>query len=116
MPKIFICSPIKLLNNFANQLVFLLLKAALVWDNLGDGFSGKNEWHEIKKQEITHHWHNDAIQSTGFAQPHHSYDVDQDGNPTFVEIKNLEHRALCINAYKENLDLLSTTLGFKMNY
>jgi hypothetical protein len=74
---------------------------SLEWSNLGTDFDGTIEWQEIKNKEITHHWHGDAIRSTKFSKPE-DYKVDDNGNPTFAEVKN-EHLDLCKQAYNDNL-------------
>ena len=44
----------------------------------------------------------------------HSYDVDKDGKPTFDEIKNLEHKELCIKAYEENIVYYRMLIGNRL--
>ena len=77
-------------------------ETSLVWDDLGNDFNGHEEWHENKLHSHTQHWHGDAIRSTGFKNPS-SYEVDQEGIPTFSEIKDLDHRKICLAVYHENV-------------
>lgn len=93
--------PEKTVQNFCNQCDIPFKEDALVWQDLGADFSGTEEWHEIKKSDRTHYWHDNAIRSSGFGKPS-EYEVDEYGNPTFSEV-NPEHLQICIESYKENL-------------
>lgn len=73
----------------------------LQWQDLGDSFTGINEWGELKKPELTHYWHGAAIHSTEFHKPT-SYEVDAHGNPTFSEVTDDGDRLVCLQAYHEN--------------
>lgn len=75
---------------------------ALHWTNLGDDFTGQNEWNETKQKAQTYHWHGDAIKSSGFITPH-MYATDKNGIATFEEIMNIEDRKQCKKIYYENL-------------
>ena len=77
------------------------IEQMLEWQDLGDSFTGTTEWHELKNPELTHYWHGDAITSTGFHTPA-TYDVDNQGNPTFSEVLDENDRAECIEAYHAN--------------
>lgn len=70
----------------------------LGWSNLGETFTGFETWQENKQQELTHHWHHEAISSKGFHQPTR-YDLDEGHKPTFIEITNNAHRNKCIDVY-----------------
>lgn len=78
------------------------MEQMLHWDNLGDAFIGKHEWHELKEQELLYAWHKPAITSTCFHEPT-KYAVDAEGNPTFAEVRNDTDRAACFSAYDENM-------------
>lgn len=95
-------NPFKTITDFCNHCDIPFKEDALQWKELGDDFSGE-EWNELKKQKLVHYWHKDAIRSTGFFQPL-QYEIDKNGEPTFSEIENLEHRTICIKAYKKNLN------------
>lgn len=73
----------------------------LNWSNLGEGFTGFEEWQENKKLEFTHHWHQEAIFSQSFHQPT-CYDRDEKDKPTFAEIKNTAHKKKCFEVYQES--------------
>lgn len=76
----------------------------LSWSNLGEKFTGFEEWQENKKREFTHHWHQEAILSQGFHQPT-IYEVDEQCQPTFSEITNSAHKKKCIEVYQESKSL-----------
>lgn len=84
-----------------NYLGIEFLPKMLTWKDLGEDFSGHEQWHETKHKEITQHWHGDAIRSTGFGKPT-QYEVDAQGKPTFSEVKDPAQRAAIIAAYNEN--------------
>lgn len=102
-------NPEKTVQSFCDQCNISFKEDALLWQDLGDTFLGTEEWHELKKSDRTHYWHSNAIRSTGFSQPSH-YEVDSLGEPTFSEVENLEHRTICIEAYKENLNYYNLML------
>ena len=87
---------------FCSAVGIPFLPHSLHWSNLGSEFDGKDEWHELKYKEFVHHWHGDAIQSTGFAKPL-QYELDSQGKPTFAEIKNPKDREECLKIYLHNL-------------
>ncbi len=93
--------PERTLKALFDFLVIPFKKSALEWTSLTDNFLGET-WDEIKPKNIMQTWHDDAIKSSGFQMPS-IYKVDNDGRPTFEEVVNLEHRAICKNAYKKNL-------------
>ena len=47
-------------------------------------------------------WHGEAMYSTGFRSLT-KYDIDENGNPTFIEIQNPEHRKTCQECYQYNM-------------
>jgi len=73
----------------------------LRWQNLGDNFSGVNEWNEVKVRERLYHWHDHAIHSTCF-EPITENRLDAEGKPTFEEIEDATDRLECIKMYHEN--------------
>lgn len=95
-------NPEATIKAFCAQVGIEYLSESLSWDNLGSGFNGQKEWHEIKYAETTQHWHGDAIKSTGFGRPH-QYKVDEKGNSTFEEICNPLRKKICEDAYVENM-------------
>lgn len=95
-------NPEETIQKFCNHVGIDFKPESLHWSDLGEHFTGDQAWHEIKYKEITHHWHGDAIRSTGFSKPN-SYEVDEYGNPTFAEITNPEHRDTCKKIYLEQL-------------
>ena len=87
------------------------------WPQLGSECTGVQEWGELKNKERTDHWHGNALQSTHFEKTK-SYDVDEQGNPTFNEITKLDDRELCRKAYEANLhyyNLLLTETAHLLN-
>jgi len=102
--------PPKTIRQFCNHVGIEYKENALNWNNLGDDFTGVNEWHEIKSKEITHHWHGDAIQSSCFTKPR-SYATDiNNGLPTFEEITNAKDRKICKKIYYANLSYYNKIL------
>lgn len=86
---------------FCKHLKLPFKNEILNWNNLGEGFTGFNEWQETKKLQFTHHWHHEAICSRGFHQPT-VYEVDEHFKPTFSEIKNKAHQKKCMEVYQES--------------
>lgn len=82
------------------------------WEPLNETFDGVDVWNEIMPKENMFHWNGDAIRSSSF-YPGKQYELDPDGNPTFTEIKNEEHRNLIRHHYQEQklaYDLLVTSI------
>jgi Sulfotransferase domain len=94
--------PEKTVKLFCSYVGIPFKGESLCWKDLGQSFNGHDEWHENKRTDLTQHWHGDAIRSTGFA-PLKSYEIDSHGNPTFVEIADLEDRKACQKAYLHSL-------------
>jgi hypothetical protein len=85
----------------------------LQWENLGDAFVGREEWHELKEPQLIYAWHKPAIQSTCFHEPT-QYAVDAAGNPTFEEVSNDADRAICFAAYDENMHYYRLLMAKKL--
>lgn len=94
--------PERTVRKFCEYVGIQYKPEAMNWQNLGDSFSGQQEWHEIKYKESTQHWHGEAIHSTGFGVPT-QYKRDGNGMPTFEELANPHHRKICRDAYDENV-------------
>lgn len=94
--------PVHIVQKFCGHVKIDFDEKYLSWPNLGPDFDGAIEWNEYKKIEFVQRWHGDAINSTGFGRPT-KYEVNEQGEPTFSEVKNPEHKKLCIKAYEENL-------------
>lgn len=94
-------NPEKTIAKFCDTVGILFEPDSLSWNNMGNNFTGK-EWCEDKSPSEIYHWHGEAIKSSGFTQPT-SYKEDSNGNPTFEEIIDPEHRIMCIKAYEENM-------------
>lgn len=94
--------PEETIKVFCNRLEIPFLPESLQWSDLTADFTGEQQWHELKVSHLTHHWHGDAIRSTGFGKPH-SYEVDEQGNPTFNEIKNEKDRLFIKQAHLVHL-------------
>jgi len=78
---------------------------SLHWEDISKNFTTFEEalgWYTIELTDCSKKWHKDAISSTGFTEPGR-YAVNTDGQPTFSEIENENHRAICRKAYEENL-------------
>jgi len=95
--------PYNSIKQFCEHIGIEFKPAALSWPSLEhSNFDVAKEWSEVKYPEFVSHWHGDAMNSTGFAKPQ-SYEVDQDGNPTFSEVQNAEHREMCRTIYYDQL-------------
>lgn len=75
---------------------------SLSWNSLGSGFTGQREWKEHKNTSSAYHWHQEAILSQGFHRPT-DYGLDEEGQPSFIEIQNPAHRAICKDVYRDYL-------------
>ncbi len=93
--------PKETIEKFCRHIEIPFIETALSWKDLGRDFDA-SEWNESKVPELVHHWHGEAIRSTGFGNLK-GYDTDLNGNPTFAEIKNWEDREFCKKAYELNL-------------
>ncbi len=90
--------PEKTIQAFCKRMEIPFIPESLHWEALSPDFTGEKEWHELKVPHHTHHWHGEAICSSGFGKPR-SYEVDVQGNPTFSEIKNEKDREVLKQAY-----------------
>ncbi len=95
-------NPEKTIEKFCNHVGLPYKQEALRWKNLGDDFTGIDEWHETKQKKQAYYWHGDAIKSSGFTTPS-TYATDECGIPTFEEIINTKDREICKKAYYDNL-------------
>ena len=95
-------NPDTTIQKFCDHVGIAFKPESLHWDDLGESFDGQEQWQEAKHAELAQYWHGDAIHSTGFAAPA-PYAVDEQGNPTFSEIANLEHRETCAKIYCEQM-------------
>jgi len=93
-----------------NRLNIPFTKSMVNWPKLEDGCTGVQAWGELKSKKLTDHWHANAIQSTHFEKPK-SYNVDDQGNPTFSEIMKLDDRKACQKAYRESLHYYNLLLA-----
>ena len=94
-------NPYDTIQLLCHRLQIPFVEQMMQWEDLGDSFEGVREWHETKKLDVIHHWHKNAIRSTGFHKPS-EYEVDQNGYPTFSEVVNMWDRELCFDAYEIN--------------
>lgn len=94
--------PQKVIKHFCNYVDIPFKEEALAWQDLGSNFIGVDEWHESKEKELVHHWHGEAIKSTGFGKLAH-YEIDKNNQPTFSEIQNIDHCEMCREAFYHNL-------------
>lgn len=92
---------VRTIEALCNHIEIPFQQEHLSWSNLGEDFTGINEWHENKTTEFTHHWHKDAIISKNFHKPTH-YHSNEWGTPTFNEIKNTAHQTQCLNVYEHS--------------
>lgn len=90
------------IKNFCHYVEIPFIESALHWKNLGTEFNGHKEWHEGKVTELVQHWHGSAICSTQF-EALRSYEIDENGNPTFSEIGVAKDREECQKFYQYHL-------------
>jgi hypothetical protein len=98
--------PEEVVKTFCTYVGVDFIENSLSWQNLGENFSGLQEWHEAKTADMTQHWHGKAIQSTQFERLP-TYAVDDLGNPTFEEIMDSNDRKECEKAYRDSLPYYS---------
>ena len=90
------------IQGFCNHIGIKYLPESLSWNSIDNPEKVQNSWHEIKPADVTLYWHEDALKSTGFHKPN-EYEVDEQGEPTFSEIKNIEHKRTLENLYKKQM-------------
>ena len=95
---------------FCQQMGINFKEASLNWESLGSNFEGQI-WKENKKQELAYHWHGEAILSKGFHQPK-TYALDDRKYPSFTEIDNVAHRAICRAVYEDYLKYYQVISAF----
>jgi hypothetical protein len=94
--------PREVVAKFCNYAEIPFKAEALAWESLGPDFDAYSFWNESKRVDFIYHWHGDALQSTGF-HPLRTYEVDNQGHPTFVEVKDHRDREECQKAYQGSL-------------
>lgn len=104
--------PEETVRTFCHHLDIPFSKECFKWDSLSDDFCGYKEWHKIKHKEHIHHWHGEAIKSSGFKKPT-QYLVDEYGGPTFAEISNEKDHDDWIHIYEQNLIFYNLLLSEK---
>lgn len=102
--------PYSTVKAFCEETHIPFMPDSLTWEKLEASFDVEKEWHERKIEETWKFWHGDAIFSSGFGKPS-QYALDENGNPTFEEIKNLEHREIVRKAYEYNLPFYNSILA-----
>jgi len=94
--------PQEAIAKFCNYADIPLKEESLAWESLGNDFDAYTLWNENKRVDLIYHWHEDALQSTGF-RPLKTYDKDNQGNPTFLEVKDPKDREECQKSYHYSL-------------
>lgn len=96
-------NPYASIKALCEMLQIPFMAHALSWERLGDAFDSHEAWHELKQSiDDVQHWHGDAITSTHFTKPT-SYEVDDNGMPTFSEIVDPIHKKVCIAAWRSSV-------------
>lgn len=96
--------PNKTVQRICDYLQIPFIKESLSWENAESTFLDFTDfgWYTIELPGCSKHWHSSAIKSTRFSKLA-SYAVDKQGNPTFEEVENPQHRARCIDAYNKSI-------------
>lgn len=103
--------PEETIRTLCANLDIPFIPEALNWSKLDSSFDAHKEWHELKFPEGTNYWHEEAFQSSGFTKPK-SYAVDANGQPTFEEIEDPDHRAFYMKVYQHNLPYYQLMLKY----
>lgn len=94
--------PKEMMVELCHTLAIPFSENCFIWKEYDQNFQGYSEWNEQKIGNHIHLWHGRAIQSRQLEMPN-SYALDGDGNPSFSEIENDEHRSEIEKIYRENL-------------
>ena len=89
--------PVDTIKKFCDFCEISFDEKSLHWDRLSDSMPSDHPWNN----DVGHLWFSDLLQSTGFCKPH-AYDVDAAGEPTFIEIHDIDHRAVYQQLYTRN--------------
>jgi len=76
---------------------------SLHWEDLSENFQEKVEWGDTPEYKLNWHWNEQAITTTGFTPSLSHYKCDENGSPTFEEIKNTQLRAAWKKVYEESM-------------
>lgn len=94
--------PRETMTELCDHLGIPFLEEALTWNSYDDNFQGHQEWNEQKQGDQIHHWHGQALSSTQMGTPS-TYEVDEEGNPTFSEVADESDRTELVGVYEENV-------------
>lgn len=95
-------NPEKVIKEFCDSLSIPFIPESLHWSSEDQIFDYQKGWHEIKTNEAMQIWHGEAIKSSSFGKLN-KYSVDEEGNPTFEEIIDPEHKETYKLSYLYNL-------------
>lgn len=95
-------NPRDVMTAYCDCLDIPFTEKAFHWNKLTSNDQVNEIWNQYKKKEVTFNWYDNALNSTGIGKPH-EYQTDQDGNPTFEEISDLEDRNAMIKVYEESM-------------
>ena len=107
--------PRETMTQLCEHLGIPFLEEALTWKVHGDDFRGHQEWNEQKVGDQIQHWHGQALSSTKMGTPS-TYEVDEEGNPTFSEVADDNDRAELEKVYEENVIYYRKFLEAKENH
>ena len=97
-------------KKLCKSLNISFIPEAMHWSPLDPSFNFVKGWHELRTNQEIMTWFGDAIKSSGFGKPG-QYGVDENGNPTFEEIANPEHKEKCKECYLHNLKFYELLLN-----
>lgn len=96
-------NPKKQIHAFCDYIGISFKEESMEWSNQVDQFCTTKEWEVSPLCSFSEKWNMDAVKSTGFSAKQYVYAVDEQGEPTFEEIENVEHRAFYKALYEENM-------------
>lgn len=102
--------PKNAISRLCDSLEIPYIPEALQWQVLGRDFDYEKHWHDYRTKEEAQIWFGEAMSSSGFGKPS-QYQVDENGNPTFEEIANPEHKNEYMECYEHNLKYFEMLLN-----
>ena len=96
----------KVVSQFCQHVGIPFKEESLSWQKMDENFPFEYEWncHVPTPTQDASNWFDKAMVSNGFKDEHLTkYAVDEHGQPTFEEIKNVKHREFYKKLYVDNM-------------
>ncbi len=90
-------NPSSMMKQFCKEVEIPFDEKWLNWQKLTIDFNPM-AWNDYKKRASCIKWHKNALESTHFLHCVRNYELNKEGNPTFIEISN-EQRQTMFNVY-----------------